>query len=111
MLKVSEIVAYIENLYHIELMNFQKDLLKHIIAGDVIYTPRCVGRSMLYNGYADYLQNVVGKTTDYSVDPLDFDKVYICKDIIDNKLMSKEKLEDIRLKNPKLFDRDFECKY
>jgi len=111
MLKVSDVVTYIENLYHVKLMDFQKDLLKHIIAGDVIYTPRCVGRSMLYNGYADYLQHVVGKTTDYSVDPLDFDKVYTCKDIIDNKLMSKEKLEDIKLKNPKLFDRDFECKY
>lgn len=111
MLKVSDVVTYIENLYHVKLMDFQKDLLKHIIAGDVIYTPRCVGRSMLYNGYADYLQYVVGKTTDYSVDPLDFDKVYTCKDIIDNKLMSKEKLEDIKLKNPKLFDRDFECKY
>lgn len=55
MLKVSDVVAHIENLYHVELMDFQKDLLKHIIVGDVIYTPRCVGRSMLYNGYADYL--------------------------------------------------------
>ena len=111
MLKVSEVVAYIENLYHVELMDFQKDLLKHIIAGDVIYTPRCVGRSMLYNGYANYLQDVGGKTTDFSVNPLDFDKVYTCIDIIDNKLMSKEKMENMRMENPKLFGRDFECKY
>lgn len=66
---------------------------------------------MLYNGYADYLKNVVGKTTDYSVNPLDFDKVYTYKDIIDNKLMNKEKLENMRMENPKLFGRDFECKY
>lgn len=65
---------------------------------------------MLYNGYADYLQNVIGKTTEYSVDPLDFDKVYIYKDIIDIRLMSKEKLENMRIENSKLFDRDFEYK-
>lgn len=111
MLKVSDVAAHIENLYHVELLDFQKDLLKHIVAGDIIYTPRCVGRSMLYNGYADYLQNVVGKTTDYSVNPLDFDKVYTYKDIIDNRLMSKDKLENMRMANPKLFGRDFECKY
>lgn len=66
---------------------------------------------MLYNGYADYLQKVVGKTTDYSVDPLDFDKVYTYKDITGSKLLSKEKLENMRMENPKLFGRDFECKY
>lgn len=34
MLKVSEVVTHIENLYHVGLMNFQKDLLKHIVAGE-----------------------------------------------------------------------------
>lgn len=111
MLKVSEIVAHIEKLYKVELTDFHKDLLKHIIVGDVIYTPRGMGRSMLYNGYADYLKNVVGKTVDYSVDPLDFDKVYTYKDIINEKLMSKEEMENIKMKNPQMFSRDFECKY
>lgn len=31
MLKVSEVVKYIEELYNIELMDYQKDFLKHIL--------------------------------------------------------------------------------
>lgn len=111
MLKVSDVVAHIEKLYKVELTDFQKDLLKHIIVGDVIYTSRGIGRSMLYNGYADYLKNVVGKTVDYSVNPLDFDKVYTYKDIIDDELMNKNKVEDMKRIAPELFSRDYECKY
>ena len=90
MLNVSEVVKYIEELYNIELMDYQKDFLKHIIVCDVIYTPRCFGRSILYNGYAAYLKNVIGNTTDYSVDPLDFDKVYTYKDMPESTLMNKK---------------------
>lgn len=111
MLKVSDVVAHIEKLYKVELTDLQKDLLKHIIVGDVIYTPRGVGRSVLYNGYADYLRNVVGKTVDYSVNPLDFNKVYTYKDIIDDELMNKNKVEDIKRIAPELFSRNYECKY
>lgn len=111
MLKVSEIVKYIEGLYNIELMDYQKDFLKHIIAGDVIYTPRCFGRSILYNGYAAYLENVVGKTTDYSVDPLDFDKIYTYKDMPDNTLMDRKRMEEWKMENPKRFAMEYECKY
>ena len=56
MLKVSKVIEHIERLYDVKLFDYQKDLLKHIVAGDVIYTPRCCGRSMLYEGYADYLK-------------------------------------------------------
>ncbi len=111
MLKVSEVVKYIEGLYNIELIDYQKDFLKHIIAGDVIYTPRCFGRSILYDGYAAYLKNVVGKTTDYSVDPLDFDKIFTYKDIPENTLMDKRKMEEWKLENPKKFAKEYECKY
>lgn len=111
MLKVSDVVTHIEKLYKVELTDLQKDLLKHIIVGDVIYTPRGVGRSVLYNGYADYLRNVVGKTVDYSVNPLDFNKVYTYKDIIDDELMNKNKVEDIKRIAPELFSRNYECKY
>lgn len=111
MLKVSNVVTHIEKLYNIELMDYQKEFLKHIISGDVIYTPRCFGRSILYNGYADYLQNVVGKTTDYSVNPLDFDKVYTYKDVPENKLIDKKKMEEWKLENPKKFAKEYECKY
>ena len=53
MLKTSEVINYIEKMYDIKLMDYQKEFVKHIVQGDIIYTPRCFGRSMIYNGYAD----------------------------------------------------------
>ena len=58
MIKVSKVVSYIEKLYGVKLLDSQKDCLKHIIAGDLIYTPRAFGRSMLYQGYSSYLANI-----------------------------------------------------
>ncbi len=111
MLKVSKVIEHIERLYDVKLFDYQKDLLKHIVAGDIIYTPRCCGRSMLYEGYADYLKNVVGKGTDYSVNPSDFDKVYTYKDVPCNTLYSNETLEKWKKENMILFEREYECKY
>ena len=111
MLKVSEVVKYIEELYDIKLMDYQKEFVKHIVQGDVIYTPRCFGRSILYNGYAAYLKNVVGNTTDYSVDPLDFDKVYTYMDLQENTFIDKKRIEEWKMQNPKKFAMEYECKY
>lgn len=41
MLKTSEVINYIEKMYDIKLMDYQKEFVKHIVQGDVIYTPRC----------------------------------------------------------------------
>ena len=109
MLEVSKVIEYIEKLYDVKLFDYQKDVLKHIVAGDVIYTPRCCGRSILYNGYADYLKNVIGKDVDYSLEPSEFDKVYTYKDIPSNTLYTDEWLE--KRKNSEFFGREFECKY
>jgi hypothetical protein len=111
MLKVSEVIKYIEEKNNIHLLDIQKDCLKHIIAGDVIYTPRCFGRSMLYDGYADYLKNVVGKYTDYSTDPADFDVIYTDKDIRNTPLCSKELMKKFKSENAQAFGREYECKY
>ena len=64
MLKTSEVINHIEKMYDIKFMDYQKEFVKHVIQVDVIYTPRCFGRSMIYNGYADYLKNVIGKETE-----------------------------------------------
>ena len=111
MLKVSEVAKYIEKLYNIELLDIQKDFLRHVIAGDIIYTPRCFGRSIIYNGYADYLKNVIGKSTDYSVDPDDFDKVYTYKDIPPNTLHIADIDAVYKSQNEKAFNREYNCKY
>ena len=114
MLKLSEVVKYIEKKNHITLLDKQKEMLRHIIKGDVIYTPRCFGRSMLYEGYADYLKNVIGKTNDYSVDPLDFDKVYTLDDVINTQLFSGKmigKLDEWEHENKAKFDMEYRCKY
>lgn len=109
MLKVSEVITYIENKNRVNLTEYQKDMLKHIIVGDVIYTPRNFGRSMLYNGYADYLKDVVGKSTNYSVDPYDFDKVYTYKDA--PRLYPDDLVENISNKDEELFNKEYACRY
>lgn len=115
MLKVSEVVNYIESTRHIKLQDIQKDILKHIINGEVIYTPRCCGRSMLYDGYAEYLKNVVGKSIDYSVDPLDFDAVFTLDDIgRTNPLYGgfvQGNFDKWKNENTKMFNREYMCIY
>lgn len=111
MLKVSEVTKYIEKLYNVKLLDIQKDFLKHVIAGDTIYTPRCFGRSMIYNGYAEYLKNVVGKSTDYSIDPDDFDKVYTYKDVPRNTLHVADIDKRFKSQNEEKFNREYDCKY
>ena len=110
MIKVSAVIKHIEKLYKVELTDTQIDCLKHVIKGDVIYTPRCFGRSMIYNGYADYLTNVVGKSVDYSVSPADFDKVYTYKDV-SCSLLNYERLMEFRNSNPTRFAKEYECEY
>lgn len=111
MLKVSEVIKHIEKLYGIKLMEYQKEFVKHVIKGDLIYTPRCFGRSMIYDGYADYLKNVVGKMTDFSVDPSDFDKVYTYKDVPRNTLYNDDFLQNWKKENKECFSKEYECKY
>ena len=103
---MAERSIYIERLYNVKLLDIQKDFLKHVIAGDTIYTPRCFGRSMIYNGYADYLKNVVGKSTNYSIDPVDFDKVYTYKDVPLKTFYQRFKSE-----NEEAFNKEYYCKY
>lgn len=111
MLKTSEVIKHIEKMYDIKLKDYQKEFVKHVIHGDVIYTPRCFGRSMIYNGYADYLKNVIGKETDYSVDPNDFDKIYTYHDVPKGFLYSSEHIENAMCKDKKMFEKEYECKY
>lgn len=112
MLKVSEVVKHIEKLYGIKISDIQKDFLKHVIAGDTIYTPRYFGRSVIYDGYADYLKNVVGKRVDYSIDTDDFDKVYTLKNIPSNAIyISDIDYEKIKSINEEKFNIEYECKY
>lgn len=111
MIKTNKVVAYIEKLYGVKLLDTQKDCLKHIIAGDLIYTPRCFGRSMLYKGYAAYLNDVEAPTVDYSIDPLDFDKVYTYADIPHGTLYSDRLLEQCKEASIDKFNREYCGKY
>jgi hypothetical protein len=50
---------FIENYLHIELLCFQKILLKHICNGEVIYGGRGCGRNTVVKGYAKYLSHLL----------------------------------------------------
>ena len=50
---------FIENYLHIELLDFQKTLLKHICNGEYIWGGRGCGRSMVIKGYTKYLAHLL----------------------------------------------------
>lgn len=56
MINLNDVIEFIENKSNIKLTHAQKLVLENIICGKTVYTPRCIGRSLLYNGYADYLK-------------------------------------------------------
>ena len=61
MINLSDVVEFIEDKNNIKLTHAQKLVLENMIHGNTVYTPRCVGRSLLYNGYTDYLKEKVEK--------------------------------------------------
>lgn len=114
MINAKEVKEYIEKKNNITLTPMQYQILKAIIRGDVIYTARRAGRSLLYKGYADYLVNVVSKDTDRTIPPEDFDSIFtgtmLASDILKkngvNKSVNKLKEDDY-----KCFLKEFECVY
>lgn len=89
MLDWHEVKEYIEKKNNIKLTLSQIQILKAAIRGDVVYTARGCGRSTIYNGYADYLKDVISKDTDKNVKPEEFDSIFtvdtLMKDIINFK--------------------------
>jgi len=110
MIKLNDVVKYIEEKSKIELFDYQKEFLKHIIRGDDIYMPRGTGRSMIYNGYADYLKEKIAKETDYSVGAKGYNKIFTYRDIPE-AIYARGLIEDIRLDNPELFEKEFNCNF
>lgn len=115
MIDVKKVKEYIEKKNHTELTPLQYQILKAIVRGDEVYTPRGVGRSFLYNGYADYLINVVGHDTNRSIQPEDFDSIFTASMMEKDPVFKKHKIEDtfksIRERNEDRFLRDYECIY
>lgn len=116
MLDWYKIKEYIEKKNNIKLTSNQTQILKAVIRGDVIYTARGCGRSLIYNGYADYLKEVVAKDTDRSILPEEFDSIFtvdtLMKDIINFKHGGEFSfLNKIKEKNPQMFKKDFMCEY
>ena len=97
MIDVNEVISYIEKSQNIKLLDYQKEILKHIIAGETIYTSRMVGRSIIYNGYAGYLKNIESQKqhdnkADYCVGYKDIIKEVSIVDRM-KKIISLEEME------------------
>jgi hypothetical protein len=104
MINVNEVIDFIEKDQNIKLLDYQKDMVKAIISGDRIYTPRCAGRSVLYKGYANYLTKVEANKNNYG----EFDYYVNYETVVKNGLMSKGFIE--RSKNElgeDAFNREF----
>ena len=114
MLNVKEIKEYIEKKNNVNLTPMQYQILKAIVRGDVIYTARRAGRSLLYKGYADYLVNVISKDTDRTMLPEDFDSIFtgtmLANDIFKITRVN-EAFDDPKQIKENLFLKEFECEF
>lgn len=107
MIDAKKVKQYIEEKNNIKLTSMQYQILKAIIRGDTIYTYRGIGRSMLYNGYADYLKDVISKDTDRTIALNEFDSMFTAQMLINNICDTKNE-ESIRRKFkifPELFSQ------
>lgn len=115
MLDYKQVKEYIENKNKVELTPMQAQILKAVIRGDVIYTARGVGRSMIYNGYADYLKETIGRDTDRTIKSTEYDSIFTVSMLQDDDIIKGSRLKDVikNMKNicPEKFKRDFECNF
>ena len=58
MIDIDKVIDYIEKKNNIKLFDYQKTVLKELIKGNKVFTPRCAGRSVIYKGYADFLRDI-----------------------------------------------------
>lgn len=112
MIKVNDVARFIEEKYDIKLYSYQRLILKAIIRGDTIYTPRGVGRTMLYNGYAEYLKsNQFDKQFTLNRQD-DFDTVFtlsgVCKQLYEENPAHFEQLRQI---SEEMYNKDYEYKF
>ena len=110
MINLNDVVEFIENKNNIKLTHTQKLVLENIICGKTVYTPRCVGRSLLYNGYADYLKEKVGNYVDYNADDYDITFniiLFLCDNEYNNFGIAKERLSEMAKDNPERFRKEF----
>lgn len=115
MLDYKKVKEYIEKKNKIELTPTQLQVLKAIIRGDIIFTARGIGRSLLYNGYADYLRDVIGKDTDRTIGSTEYDSVFTASMLSNDDIMKgfkfSEVIDMLKLQCPERFLREFECKF
>ena len=115
MIDYKNVKEYIEFKNNIKLAPIQVQILKAIIRGDEVYTARGAGRSMLYNGYSDYIKNVIAKDTNRNLNPDEFDSIFTFSMMCNDDYFKGQKIENchktLRETCPKRFLAEFECKF
>ena len=115
MINTKKVKEYIEKKNNIELSGLQYQILKAIIRGDEVYTARGIGRSLLYNGYADYLKDVLSKDTNREIASEEFDSIFTAtmglNDTVFNKTKTENTISKIKNVDVEIFNKEFECKY
>ena len=56
--KVQDIVDFIEKMYGFKLFDYQIEMVKAIVEGKTFSIPRQCGRTMIINGYKQYLNKL-----------------------------------------------------
>ena len=72
---INKIVKFIEEFYKFKLMDYQIEMLDAMLNGKSYSVPRRCGRTMILNGYKEYLDDIYGKhisidTADINIKPI-----------------------------------------
>jgi predicted AAA+ superfamily ATPase len=114
MIKVQTVIDFIERENNIKLAEYQKEIVDHIIRGDIIYTPRGCGRSTLYKGYAKFIEKEIAPSVDYEIGINNFDKIIKYDELatVDaSRIYNLEANEGYKKSDIKHFNKEFNCSY
>jgi hypothetical protein len=90
MVKLAELVKYIEKTKGVKLFDIQVKFLDNLIQGKLTRVPRNFGKSMLINGYAEYLNHVLDDYTE----GYEYDDYISGEDVMKTNLLNRRIIEE-----------------
>ena len=112
----NDAIKFIENYLNIELLDFQKEVIKGYLNQKNVFMPRCAGTSTLLKGLGEYfidLSKSIKASDNGKYAPEEYDIVITLDDILNEKinnntLLSKELLVKHQKQNREKFIKEFD---
>ena len=101
-----ECINFVKNVLKIKLFDYQEQMLRAFCEGKEVRSARGAGRSYVAKAYGRYVEHLYCDN-DYTKEP---DVIFDYHHLIANGFSTKERMEQRKLMNPELFEREYECK-